>query len=307
MPTEKERRRSAVETEMRAYQAVYDNYRYNDAQRERAIEFIGAAMKVMRGDAPFDSLKQLLNVRVARPAPGAGQSYRGGTHFELDGRVLSDWTRIYVIATTDAQGQIEPYHFQIHFGPAMNIPRERLEQMLGLKVVPGWTSEGGNLQFEVPDAMNNLPAFNGGNFEYGLIDPPHAPYTVQTKFTYLNGPDKDPYTATRLSSLEIRREYLSPEKIRERDHKKLGHLPTTGQRVPNGGRWLGVFADDALTASVPMQQRLCTFGEGQVFTHLWIRGGIRREPVPVQTWWQWQAPDPLEDEFERMFGSKRRG
>ena len=127
------------------------------------------------------------------------------------------------------------------------------------------------------------------------------------KFTYLNGPDKNPYNAKRLSRLEIRREYLTPEEIRERDHKKLGHLPTTGERVPKGGKWLGVFADDALTACVPMERRICSFGEEQVFTYLWVWSDAARERVPVQAWWQWHAPDPFEEELERIFGGKRKG
>ncbi|MEJ8826875.1 hypothetical protein WKW80_33555 [Variovorax humicola] len=307
MPTEKERAWEAYQSRKRAYQSVYDNFRYTDAQREQVIEFIGAAMKVIRGDAKFESLKRLLPVARTRTESIDGQSYRGGTRFAFNSGFLNEWTSIYMLATTDAQGKVEPYHFQIYFKPPMQIPRERLEQLLRLKLVPGWTSEGGNLQRELPDPLHDLPAFDGGNFEYGLIDPPHAPYTVQVKFTYLNGPDHNPYTASRLARLELRREYLTSEQIRERDHQKLGHLSTTGQRVPLGGKWLGVCADDALTASMPMERRMCNYGEGHVFGPLWVWSNVARERVPVQAWWQWVAPDPFEEEIERIFGGKRKG
>ncbi|MGJ7511036.1 hypothetical protein [Variovorax sp. GT1P44] len=307
MLTEKERAWEAYQSRKRAYQSVYDNFRHTDAQREQVIAFIGAAMKVIRGDAEFETLKRLLPIARTRVEEVDGQAYRGGNRYAFDARFLNDWTSIYMLGTTDAQGKVEPYHFQIYFRPEMTVPRERLEQLLQLKVGPGWIPDGGNLQ--TPEVM-----LHGGGvrqpatFEYSILNPPHAPYTVHVKLSYLKGgPDKSPYTATTLNSLEIRRRYLRPEEIRDRDHKKLGHLPTTGQRVPKRGKWLGVFADDALTASIPMERRICGFGEGQIFGPVWVWSDAARERVPVQAWWQWYAPDPHEEELERIFGSKRQG
>ncbi|MGJ7512688.1 hypothetical protein [Variovorax sp. GT1P44] len=306
MPTEKERRRSAVRSEMAAYQYVYDNFRYTDAQREQVIEFIGAAMKVIRGDAEFESLQRLFKLEEKSPAIVSSRAYRGGTRFDFDTYFLNDWTSIYMLGTTDARSRIEPYHLQMDFSPPIEIQRERLEQLLQLKVGPGWIPDGGNLQ--TPEVM-----LHGGGvrqpatFEYSILNPPHAPYTAHVKLSYLNGPDKNPLTTATLAHLEIRRDYLTPEEIRDRDHKKLGHLPTTGQRVPKRGKWLGVFADDALTASIPMERRICGFGEGQMFGPVWVWSDAARERVPVQAWWQWYAPDPHEEELERIFGRKRQG
>lgn len=70
MRTEAEKKveREAYKMEAEKAQAAYDNFRYTDAQREQTIEFIGAAMKVIRGEAEFDSLKRLLPVIPRAPA-----------------------------------------------------------------------------------------------------------------------------------------------------------------------------------------------------------------------------------------------
>ncbi|MGJ7512690.1 hypothetical protein [Variovorax sp. GT1P44] len=186
MLTEKERAWEAYQSRKRAYQSVYDNFRYTDAQREQVIEFIGAAMKVIRGDAEFESLKRLLPIARTRVEEVDSQAYRGGNRYAFDARFLNDWTSIYMLGTTDAQGKVEPYHFQIYFRPEMTIPRERLEQLLQLKVGPGWIPDGGNLQ--TPEVM-----LHGGGvrqpatFEYSILNPPHAPYTVHVKLSYLKG------------------------------------------------------------------------------------------------------------------------
>lgn len=59
---QKKAEREAYRLKAEAAQAAYDNFRYTDAQREQTIEFIGAAMKVIRGEAEFDSLTRLLPV-----------------------------------------------------------------------------------------------------------------------------------------------------------------------------------------------------------------------------------------------------
>ena len=242
-------------------QAVYDNFRYTDAQREQTIEFIAAAMKVIRGEAEFDSLKQLLP--VIRTGMGRIPGIDNTSH-AFDARFLNEWTSISVstIPKRDGSPGFEPALFQIDFGPEMNIPRERLEKLLQLKVVHGWTMDGGNLVWEGAN-LEGLPAFNGGVFVYSPLKQPQGDFEIEVKFTYLNGPDKDPYTATRLSDIQIRRYYLSPEQIKKRNDQKLGHLPQTGERAPKDGRYAAVFADDAVTASIPLDRRTCTFSEGQ--------------------------------------------
>jgi hypothetical protein len=107
-----------------------------------------------------------------------------------------------------------------------------------------------------------LPYFDGGAFRYSPLKQPQGDFDVEVQFTYLNGPDKDPWTAQRLVRMHIRRMYLSPEKIKQRNDQKLGHLPQTGERAPKDGRYAAVFADDALTASIPLDRRTRTYGEG---------------------------------------------
>jgi len=61
MPTEtKEEKARRVKAEMDAMQAEYDNFRYNDAQREQVLEFIAAAMRVLRGEAELSNLEGLV-------------------------------------------------------------------------------------------------------------------------------------------------------------------------------------------------------------------------------------------------------
>jgi hypothetical protein len=251
---EKKAQREAYKVEAEKAQAAYDNFRYTDAQREQTIEFIAAAMKVIRGEAEFDSLTRLLPVGGTSMGrlPGTNTS----TSHDFDTSFLNQWTGIDVstIPKRDGSAGFEPAWFQIDFRPSMNIPRERLEQLLQLKVVHGWTMEGGNLVWEGAN-LEGLPAFNGGVFVYSPLKQPQGDFDVEVKFTYLNGPDKDPWTATRLSDIQIRRMYLSPEKIKKRNDQKLGHLPQTGERAPKDGRYAAVFANDALTVSVPLEQR----------------------------------------------------
>lgn len=206
MPAEQQKI-DAWEAEKKAGMEAYRSFRYDDAQRERTIEFIGAAMRVIRGDAEFDSLKGLLPVRQANAVPPYGETARGGTRFSFDAGYLNDWSGMDVIGTTDARGKVDPYRLEIRLSPPMHVQRERLESLLGLKVVPGYDFEGGNLQYEFPDFLHGLPPFKGGNFEYSLLDPPHAPYVVQVKFVYLSGPSQDPLTHTRLTRLAFQREY----------------------------------------------------------------------------------------------------
>ncbi|MGJ7512691.1 hypothetical protein [Variovorax sp. GT1P44] len=56
-----------------------------------------------------------------------------------------------------------------------------------------------------------------------------------------------------------------------------------------------------------MERRIYGFGEGQIFGPVWVWSDAARERVPVQAWWQWYAPDPHEEELERIFGRKRQG
>jgi hypothetical protein len=255
MPTEAEKkaRREAYKVEAARAQAAYDDFRYTDAQRERTIEFIGAAMKVIRGEAEFDSLTRLLP--VIRTGMGRIPGIENTSH-AFDARFLNEWTGISVstISKRDGSPGFEPALFQIDFGPAMNIPRERLEQLLQLKVVHGWTMDGGNLVWEMAP-LHNLAYFNGGSFLYSPLKQPQGDFDIEVRFIYLNGSDKDPWTATRLSHLQIRRYYLTPEQLKKRNDQKLGQLPQTGERAPKDGRYAAVFADDALTVSVPLEQR----------------------------------------------------
>jgi hypothetical protein len=126
-------------------QAAYDNFRYTDAQREQTIEFIVAAMKVIRGEAGFDSLTRLLPVvRTDDSKHGDWQVPYPNTSHAFDARFLNQWTGIYVstIAKRDGSPGIEPALFEIDFAPEMIIPRERLEQLLQLKVVHGGARTG---------------------------------------------------------------------------------------------------------------------------------------------------------------------
>jgi hypothetical protein len=297
---EKKAEREAYKLQAKAYQAVYDNFRYTDAQREQTIEFIGAAMKVIRGEAEFDSLTRLLP--VVRTGPG--QPPDPSTRNSFDARFLNEWTGIYVntIPRRDGSPGFEPALFQIDFGPEMNIPRERLEQLLQLKVVHGWTMDGGNLRWEMAP-LHNLPYFNGGVFVYSPLKQPQGDFDVEVQFTYLNGPDKDPWTAQRLTRMHIRRMYLSPEKLNKRNDQKLGHLPQTGERAPKDGRYAAVFADDALTASVPLEQRMLTIGEGHWLGPANVWNPRTHQHEPVHAWWQWVGPDPLAAELDKLFPS----
>jgi hypothetical protein len=295
---EKNAEREAYKVEAARAQAVYDNFRYTDAQREQTIEFIAAAMKVIRGEAEFDSLKQLLP--VIRTGMGRIPGIDNTSH-AFDARFLNQWTGISVstIPKRDGSPGFEPALFQIDFAPSMNIPRERLEQLLQLKVVHGWSPDGGNLLFEGAP-LEGLPDFNGGVFEYSPLKQPQGDFDIEVRFTYLNGPDKDPWTASILTRLHIRRMYLSPEQIKKRNDQKLGHLPQTGERAPKDGRYLAVFADDAMTASVPLDQRTCTYGEGQWMgpAHVWNLVTGQREPM--HAWWQWIGLDPLAAELDKL-------
>lgn len=305
MPTETKESAAyeAYKLKARAYQAVYDDFSYTDAQREQLIEFIAAAMKVIRGEAEFDSLKRLLPViRI-----GVGQKPNPSTRNSFDARFMNEWTSIYVntVSKRDGTTGFEPALFQVDFRPEMNIPRERLEQLLQLKTAPGWTADGGNLQYEVAQ-LHGLPDFNGGVFEYAPLEQPQADFNVEVLFTYLNGPDKNPYTALRLSSIQISRDYLTPEEIKQRNGKKLGHLPQTGERAPKDGRYMAVFANDALTASVPIDQRMQTFGEGHWLSPAYVQNPATGRQESVHAWWHWVGPDPFADELARLFPSNER-
>jgi len=301
MPTDAEKKAAyeAYKAEAARAQAVYDNFRYTDAQREQIIEFIAAAMKVIRGEAEFDSLTRLLPVvgtSLGR-IPGSNTSISR----DFDTSFLNKWTSIDMstIPKRDGSAGFEPAWFQIDFRPEMDIPRERLEQLLQLKVVHGWTAEGGNLLFE-PAPLHNLPYFDGGSFVYSPLKQPQGDFDVEVHFTYLNGPDKDPWTAGILTRLYIRRMYLIPEQIKKRNDQKLGHLPQTGERAPKDGRHAAVFADDALTASVPLDQRTCTFGEGQWMGPAYVWNLVAGQREPVHAWWQWMGPDPLAAELDKL-------
>lgn len=210
---EKQAQREAYKVEAQRAQAAYDNFRYTDAQREQTVEFIDAAMKVIRGEAEFDSLKRLLPV----VRTGIGLKPSTSARFDFDSSFLNKWTGIDVstIPKRDGSAGFEPVWFQIDFRPPMNIPRERLEELLQLKVVHGWSPDGGNLQFEMAP-LHGLPYFNGGSFLYSPLKQPQGDFDVEVRFTYLNGPDKDPWTATRLSDIQIRRQYLVSEPVKLR-------------------------------------------------------------------------------------------
>jgi len=210
---EKQAQREAYKVEAQRAQAAYDNFRYTDAQREQTIEFIDAAMKVIRGEAEFDSLKRLLPV----VRTGIGLKPSTSARFDFDSSFLNKWTGIDVstIPKRDGSAGFEPVWFQIDFRPPMNIPRERLEKLLQLKVVHGWSPDGGNLQFEMAP-LHGLPYFNGGSFLYSPLKQPQGDFDVEVRFTYLNGPDKDPWTAQRLVRLQISREYRTSEPIKLR-------------------------------------------------------------------------------------------
>ncbi|MGJ7525861.1 hypothetical protein [Variovorax sp. GB1P17] len=211
---EKKTQREAYKVEAQRAQAAYDNFRYTDAQREQTIEFIGAAMKVIRGEAEFDSLKRLLPVIRT----GMGLKPETIARFDFDSSFLNKWTGIDVstIPKRDGSTGFEPVWFQIDFRPEMNISRERLEKLLELKVVRGWTTTGGNLVWEGAN-LEGLPDFNGGSFLYSPLKQPQEDFDIEVRLTYLNGPDKDPWTAARLSDIQIRRMYLTPEQIKTRN------------------------------------------------------------------------------------------
>ncbi|MNK99801.1 hypothetical protein D3C87_1202160 [compost metagenome] len=217
MQTEAEKKvqREAYKVEAQRAQEAYDNFRYTDAQREQTIEFIAAAMRVIRGEAEFDSLKRLLP--IVRTGMGRIPGIDNTSH-AFDVRFLNVWTGISVstIPKRDGGHGFEPALFRIDFRPEMNIPRERLEKLLQLKVVHGWSPDGGNLQFEMAP-LHGLPYFNGGSFLYSPLKQPQGDFDVEVRFTYLNGPDKDPWTATRLSDIQITRDYLTPEQIKKRN------------------------------------------------------------------------------------------
>lgn len=295
---EKKAEREACKVEAEKAQAAYDNFRYTDAQREQTIEFIAAAMKVIRGEAEFDGLKRLL------PIVRTGMALKPTTtaRFDFDASFLNKWTGIDMetIPKRDGSAGFEPGWFQIDFRPEMNIPRERLEQMLELKAVHGLNMDGGNLRWEMAP-LHDMPYFNGGVFVYSPLKQPQGDFDVEVQFTYLNGPDKDPWTAQRLVRMHIRRMYLSPEKIKQRNDQKLGHLPQTGERAPKDGRYMAVFADDTLTASAPLDQRMQTFGEGAWLGPAHVQNPVTGRFEPVHAWWHWTGPDPLADALEKLF------
>lgn len=300
MPNEAEKkaRYEAYQERAKAAQAAYDNFRYTDAQREEVIDLIAQAMKVIRGKAEFDSLTRRLPVIDI----GKGQQPNPSTQHAFDARFLNKWTSIYVntIPRRDGKPGLEPAHFQIEFKPEIIMQRERLERLLELKVVHGWRSEGGNLQYQFPQP-NGLPPFNGGVFHYSPLKQPEGDFEIEVVFTYLNGPNRNPYTTTELSDISISRHYLTPEQIRQRNDKKLGHLPQTGERAPKDGRYLAQFASDALTASVPPDRRTCTYGKGQWLGPVHLHDPATGQHEAVHAWWQWIGPDPLAAEIEKLF------
>lgn len=202
--TERKASNEAYEVRASALQAVYDNFHYTDAQHARTIQFVAAAMTVIRGDAAFDSLEQLLPVRRL----DVGQQPSNSVSHAFDARFLNEWTSIYVNAVPKRDGtkSFEPMLFQIDLRPEMTVSRERLEQQLQLKVVPGWTADGGNLRWEMAP-LEGLAAFNGGVFVYSPLKQPGTGFNVEVVLTYLNGPDQDPCTANRLSTITISRTY----------------------------------------------------------------------------------------------------
>lgn len=207
----KQQVRERVKAEMAASQAEYDKFRYTDAQHEQVLEFIGAAMKALRGEATFNSLTRLLPVARVSAQSINGEAYRGGIRYSFDANFLNKWTSIYVLGSEDAgSGKVEPYHLQVEFRPSMVLQRERLESLLQLKVVPGWTEDGGNLSPELPQ-LHGLRPFNGGNFYYSPVNEPSGDFRIEVHFTYLNGPDRNPYRANVMTRMSITRRYLIPQ------------------------------------------------------------------------------------------------
>jgi len=219
-----------------------------------------------------------------RPRSPDGEAYLGGNRYSFDAKFLNKWTSIYVLGTQDSAGKVEPYHLQIEFAPAMTIQRQRLESLLQLKVVPGWTVDGGNLAPELPQ-LHDLPPFDGGRFFYSPLKQPLGDFRIEVKLTYLNGPDHDPYRANVLTLMSITRRYLTSGQIRERDDKKVGAPPHSGERVAVDGKYVPVFADDDLTRTAREQGIVINHGVGDVYQRMGLRHPCTGQSVWLEASW----------------------
>jgi hypothetical protein len=289
MPIDREARKA----EQTARQAAYDNFRYTDAQRRQVLEFIEAANRVIRGEAKWESLKRLLPVkridRAQDPSDGASHAF--------DARFMNEWSGIYVNIAheTDGAQASQPVLFEVNFAPSMTgIPREQLEQLLKLKVVHGWTGDGGNLLAPGPLMHGGGAIPKWAAFNYGPIDQPSRDFNIEVELLYLGAPDNSQrglYAANILSQVKIRRNYLSPEQIRERDHKRFGHLPQSLQRCTKSGRYIPHFANDELTRIARQDNKVVSFPEGSVLGKVAFWNSQLRDYEYIPAWWEWIGPD----------------
>ena len=296
----KQRYKSAeLEAQIEAYERAYNAFRYTDEQRERTIKFIEQAMKVLRGDAQFGSLGRLLNVLSAQEVIRMGVSARGGNQYNFDARPLSPWTKIYVLGTANParSEEVEPYHLQVNFSPPMVIDRERLEALLDLKVVSGWTGDGGNLRPPGFNIHTGQPD-NAGDFVYAPLRQPSGPYNIEINLNYLlNDVDRNPYSAKELTTLEITRRYLSPEQLKQRDTQRLGHLPYTGDICATAGRYVPVLLHDPNNWLAHRPWDTSGFDVGDRFPQFGYLNTKTDESERIPVWWRWVAPDPWLEQY----------
>lgn len=301
----KRRYKSAeLEAQIEAYERAYRAFRYTDEQREQAIRFVEQAMNVLRGDAPLESLSRLFAPFEPEPKSVDGEATRGGMKYEFDLRPWNDWARAYVLGTTDVThpGEVEPYHLSITFSPSMSIERERLETLLALKVLPGWTTDGGNLRPPVFDLHTGRPD-NGGDFEYAPLQQPTGPYNIEVKLGYLLGEDRNPFRTRKLVTLKITRRYLTPEQVKQRDAQRVGHLPYSGDICTAAGKYVPVLPHDPDNRLDRRPWETSAFDVGDRFPMFGFMSTHTEESERIPVWWRWVAPDPWLQKYGKQAGN----
>ena len=297
--------RAQIDIDLEAYERAYYAFQYTQEQCERTLQFVAQAMKVLRGEAPIESLNRLMVPFKPEPRGIDGEATRGGMEYEFDTRFMNDWIRIYVLGTTDPSrpGEVEPYHLQVRFSPPMFIQRERLESLLELKVVPGWTVDGGNLRPPGFNIHTGRPS-NGGNFVYAPLQQPTGPYNIEVQLNYLVDESRNPYTTRELITLQITRRYLTPEQLKQRDAKRLGSLPYTGDICTAAGKYMPVLLHDPNNCLAHRHWQTSAIDAGDRFPQCSYLNPRTDQFERIPVWWRWVAPDPWVEQRGKHRGNQ---
>jgi hypothetical protein len=214
-------------------------------------------------------------------------------YYEEDGLGASftlDRERAIDVRGRGRRFEVEPVSWK-----SASIPREAIEQRLGLhrvqlgELVDGVRKE--TLVYEVRP-MLGMQDPDEVSFNLRLPLPDDSPFDVRATLVYRANPEEPGQseldTTTYFRSIEIRRVYLTPEELEERNfakRKQYGYMNLrTGMLCPESGWWEGWTAQNHIDKQVIRQ--------GQLFPQASL-GPNRTAPDGawiVDAQWMWHGP-----------------